>query len=333
MEALDTALGASPDDPTAPVWRYERARILLAHGDIMGAVHAIALVDRSSEIGPDAAALAVSIASQAARSYASVERSREAMEDLVRIADDALTLPQPEARAEAIRAELVRALLILDRPEEALERLEGADQGSPEAAAARLLAQTATARWQEAATTLEGSAAMSGEAIAVARNRFVGHCAAALLERDEGAISASAAIARGVSDLPREGLVGETARLCFALALLHSGDSQGALGVVRETSTRGPTALVEAEALARLGRPREALEVYRSVASPHEGGATPPPNYWSAWAGMLELFAQSPSGAQQARAQIARLRLIDPELGGANARERIEAVERSLSAE
>lgn len=323
LRALDGA--ASSDNADADIWRYERARVLHDRGAIDDALRALRDVDPASPIGADAAALEVAIHASALDAYASLERRTDAAEALATAAREALELGQPADRIAPIRSELVRALLILDRPEEALSHLEGAPADSPDALAARLLAQTAARRWREGAETLGRSAGAAGEALAIARTQFVAWYLGAMLEREQGADDAADAVASALLAARESSTPTENSEACLALALVRAGRAAEALDIARDAKeTRGPMALARAEALAATGAARDALAAYRSVAAPYEGMAAPPPNYWLAWAGIIELLAQKGGDAAAARAQAARLRLIDPELGGAPTRTRIE---------
>ena len=93
--------------------------------------------------------------------------------------------------------------------------------------------------------------------------------------------------------------------------------------------------LARARAHLAVGQSAEAFELLRDLASALDAAGDRTDHFWHAWTLMLEILAQraaegQPADADAARANIARLRLLDPVLGAEPWRSRIEAAARQL---
>lgn len=144
--------------------------------------------------------------------------------------------------------------------------------------------------------------------------------------------------------------VGDTDRNRAALLRVALADGYAAAGDVRavaiyeqllavEPPPMSPVVLVirKARAQRAAGEPAAAFSTLRNLTDMLENAPPPPapraPEYFTAWADMLEILAADNSGgrrADQIRLRTAQLRSFDPALGSGEAAERIDMVERSL---
>lgn len=93
--------------------------------------------------------------------------------------------------------------------------------------------------------------------------------------------------------------------------------------------------LLRAQTLLRLGQTRIAFQTLRGLSTRIDASGNRTRTYWQSWALMLEAIAQQGSADERLDAlrHIARLRLIDPQLGGSPWRERINAAQETLHSE
>lgn len=93
--------------------------------------------------------------------------------------------------------------------------------------------------------------------------------------------------------------------------------------------------LLRAQTLLRLGQTRSAFEALRELSTRIDASGNRTSTYWQSWALMLEAIASQgdASERQDALRHIARLQLIDPELGGSPWRDRINDVQETLHSE
>lgn len=222
--------------------------------------------------------------------------------------------------------------------DQALDALEGVPPGDARAAEADRLAREAIERaLAAAAAAVERAAAaeppgsVTGTLLGPARERQV-----AVARR-----AVQWASARRPSEADRY-------RLILADALLASGDARAG-GIYEDIAARAP-ATGDLGAAARLGLGRAqraagsaeaAFATLRSLTDDLERAAqarTPgsrerPPQYWLAWAEMLEILAADNRDGRRTdtiRLQLNRLALVDPAFGGGPARDRLEAVRAGL---
>jgi hypothetical protein len=135
-----------------------------------------------------------------------------------------------------------------------------------------------------------------------------------------------------VWDKDRSGI----ARYELARTLLDANDARGALSEVRaamQDPRLAPTAdarLLLAECQIASNDPAGAMSTLRALApalDPHAGDLSARDAYWRCWTLMLEVLAREPTSARRdaITAHVARLRSIDPDLGGEPWRSRILA--------
>lgn len=131
----------------------------------------------------------------------------------------------------------------------------------------------------------------------------------------------------------------DEARAVQAEALARSGDGAASLEILDDLITkRGAEqrlALARVDALLAAGRDEEALGAARDIAQRLESGGDHGPAYWRAWARSLQALDRLGPDTQTAasmRSEIARLRVLDQNLGGQPAKRWIESVESSLAA-
>jgi len=132
-------------------------------------------------------------------------------------------------------------------------------------------------------------------------------------------------------------------RLDLASSLIDT-DPESAWEMVRPMLSNQPdshgiaeqdAALIGARALIAIDRPRQAFELLAPVLASYTRPRTDPPGaddrFWTLWALGLETRASISDGAdREIRAHLARLRTIDPALGGDPHAARLQAVTRSL---
>lgn len=93
--------------------------------------------------------------------------------------------------------------------------------------------------------------------------------------------------------------------------------------------------LLRAQTLLRLGQTRSAFETLRELSARIDATGTRTSTYWQSWALMLESVADngSESDKQEALRHLARLQLIDPDLGGSPWNERLQGAAKTLHSE
>ena len=223
--------------------------------------------------------------------------------------------------------------------DEALDAVEGIPADGPRAAEADRLARTAIEQALAAAADAVGRAAAaepggSGTLLDTARERQV-----AIARR-----AVQWASARRPSEADRY-------RLVLADALLASGDARAA-AIYEDIAARSPASPATGDlgAAARLGlgraqraggRAEAAFATLRSLTDDLErtaqraapGSRERPPQYWLAWAEMLEILAADNRDGRRTdtiRLQLNRLALVDQQFGGGEARARLETVRAGL---
>jgi tetratricopeptide (TPR) repeat protein len=90
--------------------------------------------------------------------------------------------------------------------------------------------------------------------------------------------------------------------------------------------------LLRAQTLLRLGQSQSAFETLRELSERIDASGTRTSTYWQSWALMLESIADNGSSSEKREAlrHLARLQLIDPELGGSPWRERLQDAAKTL---
>jgi hypothetical protein len=296
---------------------------------------------RADEAALKAVELCRYAAGLAARDPATPPELTRRIADLYgRALEASYTRRAPDAQTPSLRIERARLILdaagrdltpdLLDR---ALEALEGVRGATPEQArqAEGLGAAAVEAAIDSARAAIAGSGGGP-----VARERLVAVARRAV----QWAQVCRPAAADGY-------------RVLLADALLDAGDPR-ALPILEDLAgRRPPPSGVDAERLRlnlgraqRLaGRPGDAFATLRVLVEEADvrvvaGGwgdaassTVRSPVYWEAWAEMLEILAADNAGGQRSgtlRTQIARLRVLDPALGNARSRSRIEAVARAV---
>ena len=93
--------------------------------------------------------------------------------------------------------------------------------------------------------------------------------------------------------------------------------------------------LLRAQTLLRLGQTRSAFETLRELSVRIDASGTRTSTYWQSWALMLESIAENGSAndKQEALRHLARLQLIDPQLGGSPWQERLHDAGKTLHSE
>lgn len=93
--------------------------------------------------------------------------------------------------------------------------------------------------------------------------------------------------------------------------------------------------LLRAQTLLRLGQTRSAFEALRELSARIDASGNRTSTYWQSWTLMLEAIAQQGDSNERrdATRHIARLKLIDPELGGSPWRDRINDAQDTLHSE
>ncbi len=131
-----------------------------------------------------------------------------------------------------------------------------------------------------------------------------------------------------------------TKRAAMSEAIHDPAQALGSIDLLIEEAQREnrPTQellLLRAQTLLGLGQTRSAFEALRDLSTRIDATGNRTSTYWQSWALMLEAIAQqgAENEQQDALRHIARLRLIDPRLGGSPWLERINAVQETLHSE
>lgn len=124
-------------------------------------------------------------------------------------------------------------------------------------------------------------------------------------------------------------------------ASLH--DPQGALGnidtLIKQAESSGEPSeelrMLRAQTLLRLDQTQAAFAELRELIARSDANANYSSTYWQSWALILESVAEHGNAADktEARRHLARLQLIDPELGGSPWRERLHDARETLHSE
>ncbi len=124
-------------------------------------------------------------------------------------------------------------------------------------------------------------------------------------------------------------------------ASLH--DPQGALGnidtLIKQAESSGEPSeelrMLRAQTLLRLDQTQAAFAELRELIARSDANANYSSTYWQSWALILESVAMhgNASDKAEARRHLARLQLIDPELGGSPWRERLQDARETLHSE
>lgn len=300
-EAIDMLLSVA-DDPEhaglASEALWEAAILEQSRLDGPGRARATHLLDRLSRDHPDSPRAEDALEAAASGSLGADVSEAFRTDLLAR----ALETSPDSPRAPAWRIALSERT---DDDRERLRLLEGIGPGLPESGAA-------VSMYLEAAERVVLGAASDADRLALLRraHRFAathGHDArdGLALRRAELELAADPrASARLADDALRRGDLDADARAAGELLL--------------------------ARALLRLDERGEAFALLRSIAERHDAEARRDATFWHAWTLMLETLAAHGDDAPSATAHIARLRLIDPQLGGEPWRSRITAVNDKL---
>ncbi len=122
-------------------------------------------------------------------------------------------------------------------------------------------------------------------------------------------------------------------RATEAEALARGGDGPAAAELVDDLMTRRGRemrlVLTLGEARLASDDPTGAFDLFREAAERMEHAQDHGPGYWQAWTRMLQILAAQEGGAKQEQVtrEIARLRVLDPNLGGQPYKARLEALE------
>ena len=128
-----------------------------------------------------------------------------------------------------------------------------------------------------------------------------------------------------------------TKRAATSQAAIDPGSAIASIDelIRRAREQKSPTTeleLTRAQTLLRLGQTRAAFSALRELSERIDASGRRTSTYWQAWAMMLESVAShgDPGDRSEALGHIARLSLIDPDLGGSPWRERITDARKTL---
>lgn len=254
--------------------------------------------------------------------------------------------PPRRAGAESLIADAALAEQALAAAPPSLEALREAAPGL--LVRARTGALLAAGRTRDALAAVEQAGAQDPEAVQVVVRALGDEVWQAWLDDDralaqrlaELALRAAALAGVQAADPPAT-LARHAFRREMALSLLALGDPEraaqtldpGALPAAAPTTIE--ERLVRAESLLAAGDPARAFPAFRDLAAQLERAGSLTRSLWRAWRRMLEVLESQ--NAQSARTptirrEIARLRALDPELGGGVDGRAIVALERRLEA-
>lgn len=100
----------------------------------------------------------------------------------------------------------------------------------------------------------------------------------------------------------------------------------------RENTPSDELRLLRAQTLLRLDQTQSAFEELRALSARIDASGNYTSTYWQSWALMLESIAQDGTASEKTEAlrHLARLQLIDPQLGGSPWRDRLQGVRETL---
>lgn len=309
--ALAGAADADPQRTTA--WRFELGRMLASNGRDADADAELTRVV-AGPLALRAAELRLALAERSGDEQRVAQRAA----DLERAASGATG---PDAREALERARGVRASA----------EVRAASREGDAQAAMRAASRLADADAPRAQAILRAEAARLIDPLAAEDAR-----GDALSERDRAGARVGVALGRALAELSRtlpDGADRDKAQLARALRLTgepnDAAEGAAILEGVMARAGRSPDLLADyAEALLVAKDQARAFGAYRELST-----ITRPEDlrtrafHWLAWGRMLEILAaQNADGArsQTIRAQVERLRLVDPDLGGQPHRQRIE---------
>ena len=317
IRLFDIAADRAEDDALRIEALWESAVLLIESSDPDSNLGAAARLRRLAGVDPgsERALDAILASLDLARAYDDAERARGPYLETLGYALDAFpTLPARNAWL----LECARLHLINGEIPPALGRLAEIDPNTPEGVSGgRIFVEVSAKSLDELAERLEAQRSSSGPV-------------------DSDVLVLYADIAERAAGFARMRELPEADRFAadHADAMLESGEP-GARSLYEGLLERGaevPGGRVRlrlglARALRRAGQDRRAFEELRGLTELLEHADPRPTSFWHAWTLTLELLAEnggSGTSADRIEAHAARLRSLDPELGGEPWRSRIE---------